>query len=356
MSLARGETDAAAGFAAGSAKVARWVAIAGASIGLLFVGYFLLRAADPKYAVVALFLVPSLFFSPLRQHLDTVYLGMRCFGRLGKSLHLTNLWMLACAVGTSFFGLTALALNLATQHLLGWLILRHNPPLPGSSKTTFHQVRSLAIVGMPMMISGIIFSWLMVADRTVIATFLTPEDLGHFALAGIVMNALRVFPESINQLLYPRVAHAFGEAGTSRALRRYVWIGLLLNLSLMIPAAAMLWFILPPLVGAYLPAYTEGIAAARVAILSSLFFAYSGPSVVVPVLRRNLPMQLAGLVAIALVWAGGAWAVSRGYGIFGVAVARGGATALYAVFVTGFVLYLTQRDIRLVCSTEKASC
>lgn len=342
---ARKEPEKAQGFVNASAKMARWVALAGAVVALISVFVFLRRSEDPNYAFVTLFLVPALFFQPLKLHQDTVYRGMREFERLGKNLHIINWWNLLCSASTSVIGITGLALKIGTQSLLGWLLLLKNPPLQEGKEASFREIRELSAVGMPMLISGLIFGWLSVADRTIIATFLTAEDLGYFALAGIAMNALNVFPASINTLLYPRVAHAYGEKGTSRYLRRYIWIGLGLNLALMLPVAIIGWLALPHLVETLLPAYAPGIQAAQVTMIGALAFAYSGPSVIIPILRRNLPSQIAGVVAIGVVWGGGIYAVSAGYGIVGVAIARVVATAAYGLFVVGFVFYLTGQDI-----------
>ena len=327
---ARNEPEKAQGFVNASAKMARWVALAGAVIALGSVAFFLLRSENPNYAYVALFLVPALFFQPLKIHQDTVYRGMREFERMGKNLHIINLWSLLCTVSSSVIGITGLALKLATQNLLGWVLLLKNPPLQEGDQASFREIKQLSAVGMPMLISGLIFGWLAAADRTIIATFLTAEDLGYFALAGIAMNALKVFPNSINQLLYPRVAHAYGVKGSSRHLRRYIWIGLALNLVVMLPVAFVGCFALPPLVLNFLPEYAPGIPAAQISLVGALAFAYSGPSVLIPILRRNLPAQVAGVAAIGLVWAGGIYAVSAGSGIFGVAVARVVATAIYS--------------------------
>jgi len=343
---AKKEPERAQGFVNASAKMARWVALTGAIVALGSVLVFLWRSENPQYAYVGLFLVPALFFRPLKVHQDTIYRGMREFERLGKNLHITNFWMLLCSLSTSVLGITGLALKLATQYLLGWLLLLPNPPLKEGKEASFRDIRALSAVGMPMLISGVIFNWLNAADRTVVATFLTAEDLGYFALAGIALNALKVFPTSINMLLYPRCAHADGANGSSRALRRYIWIGLGLNLVLMLPVALVGWLALPFLVQHFLPAYSPGILAAQVTMVGALAFAYSGPSVIIPILRRNLPSQIAGVAAIGLVWAGGIYAVSADYGIVGVAVARVVATALFGLFVVGYVFYLTGKDIQ----------
>jgi O-antigen/teichoic acid export membrane protein len=119
-----------------------------------------------------------------------------------------------------------------------------------------------------------------------------------------------------------------------------------LNLVVMLPVAIIGWFTLSPLVLRFLPEYAPGIQAAQISLVGALTFVYSGPSVLIPILRRNLPSQLVGVVCIGLVWAGGIYAVSAGHGIVGVAIARVAANAIYCVFNICFVFYLTHQDIR----------
>lgn len=271
---------------------------------------------------------------------------MREFERIGKNLHISQIWILLCSLSTSVLGITGLGIRLATQHLVGWLLLLRNPPLREGHQASFKDIRELSAVGIPMLVSGMIFNWLAAADRTIVATFLTAEDLGYYALAGIAMNALKVFPTSISTLLYPRVAHAYGAQGTSRALRRYIWIGLALNLALMLPVAVVGWFALPYVVTAFLPAYAPGIPVAQVTLVGALIFAYSGPSVIIPILRKNLPAQVMGVICLGLVWIVGTYAVTAGYGILGVAWARVIVMGFYGLFVLAYVFYLTGKDIK----------
>ena len=80
-------------------------------------------------------------------------------------------------------------------------------------------------------------------------------------------------------------------------------------------------------------------------LIGALAFVYAGPGAIIPIVRRNLPAQVMGVVAIALIWCGGTYAVFSGYGIVGVAVARVVATGLYGLFIVGFAFYLTAKDI-----------
>lgn len=339
---AKNEPEKVEGFVSASAWTARWVAVAGCLVGLGAVLFFVLRAENPLYIYISLALIPAMLLSPINLHWETIYRGTQNFERLGKTSHIQNGWSFLWAMSTSVIGVAGLGLKLATQFLPSWLLLRRSPPVRHTSNAKFADARELAIVGFPMLISGVLFTWLAVADRSVIAAFLTAEDLGLFALSTMVMAAMQMFPASINQLLYPRVAYAFGANGSSSALRRYIWIGLLVNLGVMIPIVIVGWFLLPILVEGFLPKYVEGLPAAKIVLLGTLFLAYSGPSVIIPVLRRNLPAQIGAVGAIVLVWVGGYVAIRLDYGILGVAVVRALANGVYSLFILGFVFYLTR--------------
>lgn len=345
LSLAKDDPGLANRFVNASSKMAKWVAVTGILLGLFVVVALFLRAENKQYPLTALALIPALAFAPLRTHIDVVYRGTRSFGRLGSSLHIQNLSNLLWSLSTSFLGLAGMALRLATMNLVGWLLLIKNPPIRSSGSGSWKDVRTLSVVGVPMLINGVIYQWLFAADRSVVAVSLGAEQLGYFALAGMVTSAIQVLPTSINMLLYPRVAHAFGRSGSSRGLRRYIWIGLGINLCLMIPTVALVWLLLPYFVENFLPAYESGIGAARITLIGCLFFAYSGPSVIIPIVRRNLPMQVMGLITLGLVWLLGFYAAQNGYGIEGVATVKAVAIALYGTFVIGFSFYLTNREI-----------
>jgi O-antigen/teichoic acid export membrane protein len=344
--LAKKETGQAKAFGSAARQHAILIAGIGGIVATVLVIYFALYTEDPRYAFVACFLIPGLIFAPLRLQQNTVYSGMREFYRLGKSVHLQNFWVLICSLSTSMIGLTGMALKLGTQHLVCWLYLLPKQPIHLEGKANFRETIKLSKVGLPVMIGSTIFSWLSIADRSVIAVCLTSEDLGLFALATLATNAVRVFPQSISTLLYPRIAHTFGATGSSRRLRRYLWIGLGINLSLMIPVAILGYYCLPYLIKNFLPAYEGGIKTAQLTMLGAIFFAYAGPGSVLSVLRRNLVMQMTGLFCLGLVWLGGIAVVSAGYGIYEIAAIRIAAMAVNAVIVLAYVFYLTSKDVQ----------
>ncbi|HAV13844.1 MAG TPA: hypothetical protein DCX06_10205 [Opitutae bacterium] len=343
---AKGDPEQAQRLVDASGMAARWIGGIGAFLGVLSVIVFFFRADNSLFPLVSIALIPLLLFNPLQLHLSAVHRGMLSFESVGKSLHAQNIWNLVSSLSTAFWGVWGMVLKMAGSNFVVWLGLRRSVPLEANASANWSDVRVLSKIGLPVMISGVVFGWMSVADRTIIASFLTAEDLGYFALAGIVASAVNVFPMSINMLLYPRIAGAFGASGSSRSLRRFVWIGLGLNMAVMLPFALLAWYLIPIAVKALLPAYTAGIPAAQVVALGAVFQFHSGSSAIIPALRKNWVPTVVGVVSVGLIWVAGILAIQLDYGIVGVAVARVGVTALYSAVLLGFVFFVTRRDIQ----------
>ncbi|MGJ8652850.1 MAG: oligosaccharide flippase family protein [Opitutaceae bacterium] len=343
--LAKGEDARAQDFVNASSRMAIYLAGVGTLIAVISILVFFFFAENRLYPLAAMFLLGTLVFNPLQLHQSAVHRGMFSFDRLGKALHLQNAWSLMCSLSTAFIGVFGVGLKVAGNNLILWLALFRKSPLPARRGASSKDILELSKVGLPVMFAGIIFTWLAVADRTIIATFLTAEDLGHFALAGIVLNAIKVFPESVNTLLHPRIARQFGLNESVRSLRRYVWIGLGLSLTLLIPVAIIGWIAIPSFVSFFLPNYSAGITAAQVVAVGAIFYASNGCSAIIPVLRRNRLPNYVGLCSIILVWIIGTWAVVQGHGIVGVALARVFVTAGHSSFIIAYVFFLTNRKV-----------
>ncbi len=96
----------------------------------------------------------------------------------------------------------------------------------------------------------------------------------------------------------------------------------------------------------FLPNYRDGIEAAKIYSLGSIFLVYFGVSVIIPVVRRNIPLMIGYAVAILVLWILGLILVQKGFGIEGVAWARFIASAFLCVFALAYSYYLTTLDIK----------
>lgn len=106
------------------------------------------------------------------------------------------------------------------------------------------------------------------------------------------------------------------------------------------------YFLIGPITEHLLPNYIAGIDAAKIYSLGSIFLVYFGPSMIIPIVRRNIPLMIGYALAILMLWILGLALIREEYGIEGVAWARFIATGFLCVFSLAYSYYLTTLEIK----------
>ena len=213
--------------------------------------------------------------------------------------------------------------------------------LQSSEKLNWREIRQLCSVGFPLLISGMFFTYLMMADRSIVALMLSRAEIGYFSLSAIIVNSLQFLPQALSMIVFPKMARVYGASHDPRALRPYVLKTLWLNLLTLLPISLGAYALLPYAIQNYFPAYVAGIRAGQIACLTSVFWVYLGMGSVFGVMNRMRAYLTVLAVSIGLVWGGGYVLISRGYGIEGAALARLLATMLICAFTIWYSLRLT---------------
>lgn len=321
---------------------AKWVSLLGFAIGVVILIYFAGNGYSRVYWMGMIFVLFALVAEPLTQHLEVVYLSSRQFNTMGIRL----IWQsLLTGIGNALPAFAGVGGFIAGRviYFISRLALRWpGVPIQSSALGSWAGVRSLAVTGIPLLIAGTMYAFLGVADRSVIAVFMTPKDVGLYTLTGLVVTGTQFVPFCLATLLYPRVAGCYGQTGSARDLRRYFWILLGLTSGVVVPTALISYLLVGPLTMKYLPGYIQGVAAAKITCLSSLSLVYYGVTCIIAVTRRNTAYIAAILMSLLLVWLLGAYFVSQGYGLEGVAWARAIASTILCVFTLVYTYKLTQ--------------
>ena len=296
------------------------------------------------WAMIAVLVLGAL--DPLSAPLDCVYRSCGRNKELGFRLAGQNAIALATGLLPCAFGLMGLVASRILQSISRLILLLFRAPLKPKGRGTWDDTKHLARSGFPLLLAGTLYGYFSIADRSIVASMMSLKDVGNLNLAGLVVNALQFVPLSISALLYPRIGTQYGRCGTSLGLRRYFWISLGLNLVAIVPMAAVAYFAIRPLTMAFLPKYSEGIAAAQIGSLGSIGFAFYGVSGIIAVVRRNTLYITFIACCLCAIWVLGAYLVKAGYGIEGVALARAAGVWLLCLFTVPYAFYLTTQDIR----------
>lgn len=143
----------------------------------------------------------------------------------------------------------------------------------------WRETLSLVRVGLPIMILsyGVVVFFSM--DRTLILWFLDPAAMGQYALCFAVARLVRLFPNLIGQIFYPRMTESYASFGISRPLFRICAQATLLSTLISALVCAASYVVLPRLVDSLLPKYVEGVPALRVALIAYFLMSFSsGPN------------------------------------------------------------------------------
>jgi O-antigen/teichoic acid export membrane protein len=163
-----------------------------------------------------------------------------------------------------------------TQVVILMYALYRNPwqPVP---KFNLSIAWSLMRVGLPILASGFIITMLTSIDRLMVITFLDETQLGYLGLALLLVSVVSLIPAMASQVLYPRINYHFGNTGRNiEAIRSYVLIPPVVLSSLLPLVIGPLYLILPVVVKTFLPAYTPGVAAARIVSVGIFFYGILG--------------------------------------------------------------------------------
>jgi O-antigen/teichoic acid export membrane protein len=343
--LGRGDDKKVENMVNSSWAFAKYVGLTGAAISVALTFYFIWWTYPPLYVWGMAFVSLTLIAEPFSQHMEIVYLSTRNFRVLGVALLCQNVIVFLGNLLPALLGALGLVaariVYLVSRFFMRWAWYPFTSSGPGS----FKEMRELSVTGMPLLIAGTLYAYLGVADRSVVAYYLGPKEVGYFALAGLVVFGIQFVPQCLATLFYPRIAAYYGRTNSTRQLRHYFWILLGVNGVVVLPLCILTFLLIGPLTRRYLPNYVPGIEAAQIACLSSFGFIYIGVAAIIAVVRRNTLYIIAIAISLALVWLLGGYLVQQGYGIKGAIWARAIATSLLCLFTIGFTYWLTAKDI-----------
>lgn len=144
-------------------------------------------------------------------------------------------------------------------------------PIKVKSEFSFFRLKELIKVGFPFFSMSYLQSLTSSFTRIAILYFSSVLFVGLFSPALAVIAAMMTIPTTIAQFLSPKMSYTYGKTGNKTDLWIYVKKSSLYIVISLAPIVAIGYFVLPYFVGLFFPAYTEGVFAAQVVLLSSIF-------------------------------------------------------------------------------------
>lgn len=188
--------------------------------------------------------------------------------------------------------------------------------------------------GGPILAVGMVFTFQVSLDQTLIFLALGDEALGRYGVAALLMTIMMVIPSAVGQTAYPRMLEQYGRDGDAAALhpgvRRRTWI--VTASSAVISVVGVL--AMPAVVDWVMPAYLPGVRAAQLLLPGGVFLAASVPSsdFLQTVRQQSLHLRLS-LVSFAIQLGAGLLVVKRGGDIEAIAATTTISLGIYALLL-----------------------
>lgn len=339
---ARGENEKVQRMVNASFQVAIIVSWIGLVAGGGLTLFFWLSHYDLIYIASAGSITIVMFFMPRNLHYDTTFRSGQDFRRLGNILIKQNTLFGLLSVSTMLLGYFGKILADVLNTVYGFFLRYRAQPIRPNDVGEKSEIIELAKVGFPLLLAGYIVTLFRVADQSLIALRFGTVELGYYTISKLILLAIPVIPTTLGVLLYPRAAAQYGKSENNQGLRVFFYRALAINVGVVFPICILLYFLVPPLVEAFLPKYVPGIEAAKINLLTCMTFVCYGPSIIIGVVRRNMPYIIFTVVIFGAFWLTGLFFTQNGSGtIEEVAFLRFWFSLVLSIFTLGFSYYLT---------------
>jgi O-antigen/teichoic acid export membrane protein len=226
-------------------------------------------------------------------YLNTTYRTHAEFARLAINTTVGAAVGLLLVVLVRFYGFNGLVIRAILLSGVSLAILYYRQPMSVKPRWNTKSMIQLVKVGFPIYMVGQLYAFFTTLDRLVLVR--QTEALGYYTLAIQVGAAARILPGSFGSVVYPRMAHRYGETGRASDLWR---MGLRTGAAATLVGAgigALIWIVVPALVRGFLPRYAPGIPAAQWAGLLGMAMGFFAPAHIFNVIKRQ-DLYIAGWI------------------------------------------------------------
>ena len=218
-------------------------------------------------------------------YLTTTYRTHHDFGRLAKNevaVALVGAVLVLLVWMYHFHGLLLRSMFVA---ILIVMALYYRRPIPVKQQWGTVQIIQLAKVGIPIWLVGQLYTAFTSLDRIMLVR--STQTIGYFTIAIQVCMFVRLIPTAFGMVIYPQMAHRYGETHSAMDLWRIAKQGAFASLIVGFVAGVLGWLLLPIFVRLVLPKYSPGIRAAQLSGFIGLAMSLSLFNIIYNVIKRQ---------------------------------------------------------------------
>jgi O-antigen/teichoic acid export membrane protein len=238
-----------------------WLLMCVSIIFGLFVAVWFWTKGQPVWCFTSIAVAVLVVCSWPTYYFTTTYRTHAEFGRLAKNTVVVALAGVVLVPLVWRFHFNGLILRASLLSIFSVAALYFRRPLPVKPQWGTNQLVLLAKVGIPIWLVGQLGTFFVSLDRLMLVR--STQVLGYFTIAIQVGTFVRMIPGAFSAVLYPQMAHRYGESHCAMDLWQIAKKGAIAASVLGLIAGACGWLLLPTFVRLVLPKYGPGIRAAQ---------------------------------------------------------------------------------------------
>lgn len=231
--------------------------------------------------VFSIFLITGL--THLQLVLTNIYRIYRRLSRIALIELISAITLLLVAI--IFEGeylIDALLVAMVVSGLFSIFIYLFRPPIKISFTSNLRILKSLFVIGMPLLIYNVSFYLIMVSARTILSIFYSVETMGYYSFANAITTATLLGLSSIVWVMFPEILSRTHEGIDNRIAKETVdKVNNLYGTSVFLVVFAMIFIL--PVIFLFLPQYKPALNTVTILLLSqailSLSFGYNSVAI-----------------------------------------------------------------------------
>jgi O-antigen/teichoic acid export membrane protein len=256
------------------------------ALSVIGVYHLILQEYSAGFTWITVGITIFLFFNG-EMYLKITYRTNSDFNKLSKFNIIKSVINFASIVFIVVLGYFGFLIRAVIVPLVDFFMMYKNRPVDVKSKWSTPHFKHLLKIGIPIYLVGYLDTLWATLNATLIVYFLGSEQLGLYAVANLAFGTLSVVPNSLNQILYPKLAREYGEGSpVSTMLITSVKSGALVFFVLL-PLAIIAWFVLPYMIDFFLPKFAAGVDAAKYILLMPLVMSLAVVDNIYIVIRKQ---------------------------------------------------------------------
>ena len=281
------------------AQVALWQARLSMMAGGLFFFFgslFVWEDIVWRYAMFSM--IPFSTLTMYNLFLSTTYRTNSDFTTLSKVQYFQTILALVTTALVWRWGFNGLCIRFSIVAVFATLLLHAYRPLRISPSFSKHSWITLFKVGGPVLAFGYITTLSLGFDRLLLLGTAGVTAVGLYTPALAIKSGLFILPNVFGQFITPRLSSLLGQTNSPKALKRLVLSSILVCALMLSVVSIGGWFIVPALVRAVFPQYTEGTIAAQWILISGVFGSIRAGTPVLPILKAWKSLTFVSVVSL----------------------------------------------------------